>query len=110
MTSQQPHDDVRRAKPPRNGSAVTSLALGLVAIVTGVWTPMPVLGVFAAIIAFVPAVFAVVFGYVGLTRAREIGGVGRGTALAGLWTGYITLAIIAVTTVGWIAIAVAGAG
>jgi len=98
MTSQ----DLPVAKPRSNGTAVTALVLGIVSFVIGVWSPIPVIGVLAAMLAIVPAVLAVAFGHVGLSRAREIDGVGRGPALAGLWTGYIALGIIVLTTLGWI--------
>jgi hypothetical protein len=43
-----------------------------------------------------------------MTRSRQMGGTGRGQAMAGLVTGYITLGIIVVTTAFWI-IALLGA-
>lgn len=110
MSNTQPHYYVSIQKQPSNGLAVTAMVLGIVAVVIGGWTPVPVLGLAAAGLAFVPAVLAVIFGHVGLNRARSIGGVGRSQAIAGLWTGYITLGIIVVTTAVWfILIAAAGA-
>lgn len=109
MAYSQPHYYVSIQKPPSNGLAVTALVLGVVAIVTGVWTPIPFLGIAAAMTAFIPAVLAVIFGHIGLNRARSIGGTGRSQALAGLWTGYITLGIILVTCALWF-LFIVGAG
>lgn len=102
MAYPQPHYYVSIQKPPSNGLALTALVLGIVAIVTGVWTPIPFFGLLAAFTAIIPAVLAVVFGHVGLNRSRSISGTGRGQALAGLWTGYATLGIIAATTALWV--------
>lgn len=95
---------------PSNGMAIASLVLGVVAIVTGIWIPIPILGLFMMFLAFVPAVLAVVFGHLGLRNAVRIGGIGRGSALTGLILGYVTLAISVITTLIWIvAAAVASA-
>lgn len=88
-------------RPPSKGMAVTSLVLGIVAIVTGIWTPIPIIGLVFAFFAFLPAVLAVVFGHVGLIRSRAIG-VGRGAALTGLVLGYVTVGVIVATTLVWI--------
>ena len=79
-----------------------ALLLGILALATGVWSPIPVVGVLAALAAIVPAVFAVAFGHVGLTRSRQIGGTGRAAAITGLYTGYVALGIVVATTIGWI--------
>jgi hypothetical protein len=101
MAHSQPRDTASiRKPPPSNGSAVAALVLGVFAIVTGVWAPVPVLGILASTVAFVPAALAVIFGHVGLNNARKTGGAGRGMSLTGLWTGYITLAIIVLMTFG----------
>jgi hypothetical protein len=94
-------------RAPSNGAAVTALVLGIVAIVLGVWIPVPILGLFMMFLAFVPAVLAVVFGHLGLRNAR-VNGVGRGGALTGLALGYVTVGLSVVTTAFWI-IAAAGA-
>jgi len=88
-------------KAPSNGSGMASLVLGIVAIVLGVWIPVPFLGLFLMFLAFVPAVLAVIFGHVGLAAARRTG-TGRGGALAGLILGYVTLGISVVTTCVWL--------
>lgn len=102
----QPHY-VQIVRAPSNGSGIASLVLGIVAIVMGVWIPVPILGLFLTFLAFVPAVLAVVFGHVGLAFAARTAGIGRGGALAGLILGYVTLAIAVVTTCAWIALGTA---
>ena len=94
-------------RAPSNGSAITALVLGLVAIVLGIWIPIPVFGLFMMFLAFVPAVLAVVFGHIGLHNARAHG-VGRGGSLAGATLGYVTLGLSVGTTIVWIAAAAIG--
>jgi hypothetical protein len=36
-------------KPRTNGLAVTSLVLGIVGVATGIWSPIPIVGLFAAL-------------------------------------------------------------
>jgi hypothetical protein len=96
-------------KAPSNGMAIAALVLGIVAIVTGVWIPIPILGLVMMFLAFAPAVLAVIFGHVGIRNAGRLGGLGRGAALTGLVLGYVTLAISVLTTGFWIAAAVASA-
>lgn len=92
-------------RAPSNGSAVASLVLGIVAIVIGIWIPVPVLGLVMMFLAFAPALLAVIFGHVGLGYAARVGGIGRGGALTGLILGYVTLAISVITTFVWIIVA-----
>lgn len=68
--------------PPRtSGSATASLALGILSL----------LGIS---ILIVPPILAVVFGHVSLSKCKQDPGLrGRGVALAGLITGYVSLAI-----------------
>ncbi|MEX1079523.1 MAG: hypothetical protein WED09_10490 [Homoserinimonas sp.] len=88
-------------RPPSNGMATAALVLGIIAIAFGVWSVIPILGLFAAFTAFVPAVLAVVFGAIGRTRSTTLAGIGRGQALTGLVLGAVTLTIIVLTTIGW---------
>lgn len=81
--------------------AVTALVLGIVAIVIGVWTPIPVLGLIAAFFAFIPAVLAVIFGVLAVRRSALVH-VGRGAAITGIVLGGVTIGIIVLTTVAWI--------
>lgn len=105
-TSQVIYQQVVRA--PSNGIATAALVLGIVAIVLGVWMIIPLVGLFFAFVSFVPAVLGVVFGILGLRQAARIG-VGRGTAMTGLVTGGVTLAIGVLTTMIWILAIAAGA-
>lgn len=88
-------------RAPSNGMAIAALVLGIVAIVFGIWIPIPVIGLFMMFVAFIPAVLAVIFGHVGLRNWRSIG-VGRGGALTGIILGYVTLGLSIVTTALWI--------
>ena len=99
--------EVQVIKPPTNGMAVTSLVLGIVAIVTGIWIPIPILGLVMMFWAFLPAVLAVIFGHVGLRNATRLGGIGRGASLTGLILGYVTLGLSVITTFLWIVTAAA---
>lgn len=47
-------------RPPSNGTAVSAMVLGIVAIAVGVWSVIPILGLLAAFFAFVPGVLAVI--------------------------------------------------
>lgn len=93
-------------RPPSNGMAVTAMVLGIVAIAVGVWSIIPILGLAAAFFAFVPGLLAIIFGAIGRTRARALGGIGNGSAMAGLVLGTVTIAIIVLTTIGWILLTV----
>lgn len=95
--------------PVSNGQAVGSMVVGIIAAAVGVWSVVPFLGLFAAFLAAVPAVVAVVLGHGGLTRSRTLGGYGRGQALTGLITGYGTIAVIGLTLVVWVLTFIASA-
>jgi uncharacterized membrane protein len=90
-------------KPPSNGMAVASLVIGIVAIVFGIWSPIPFIGLFFAFLGGLPALLAVILGHVGFSASKRVG-VGRGNSLAGLVMGYVTIGIIALTTLAWIAL------
>lgn len=94
--------DPRTGKPQRNGAAIGALVAGLFSLAIGVWSPIPVLGLLAAMLAVVPAVVAIALGHVGLSRSRQIGGTGRVMAIVGLCAGYVALAILVATAVWWI--------
>lgn len=88
-------------KPPTNGLTIACLILGILALVIGIWSLVPFIGIVAAAISFLPALFAVIFGHVGLRAYRTVG-VGRGQAVTGLVLGYATLGIIVGTTLFWV--------
>ncbi|HEY0373579.1 MAG TPA: hypothetical protein VGC94_02220, partial [Amnibacterium sp.] len=73
----------------------------IVALALGIWMIIPIVGLFFAFVSFVPAVLAVVFGFVGLRQSNQVQ-VGRGAAMTGLITGGLTLAIGVLTTMFWI--------
>lgn len=96
---------------PSNGLAIAALALGIAASVIGIWALIPIVGLVAAFLAFLPAVLAVIFGHIGVAKSKSMGGTGKGIAVAGFILGYATVALIVLTTVWWIvAIAISGAG
>ena len=59
-------------RPPSNGLATAGMVLGIVAIVLGVWMIIPIIGLAFAFVSFVPAVLAVIFGFVGLRQANRV--------------------------------------
>ncbi|WP_053386238.1 hypothetical protein [Leucobacter japonicus] len=110
MTYQQPQQQYvyqQVVKPPSNGMAVTALVLGIIALVIGIWAPLPIVGIAAAFFGFLPALLAVIFGHVGQNAVAKVG-VGKGQAITGLVLGYTTLAIIAAVTLFWIIAMIAG--
>lgn len=102
MSPEQPQRVVYQqpVPPPSNGMAVTSLVFGIIAGLVGVWAPFPVIGIVASFVAFLPALFAIIFGHAGLQRAKR-GGAGKGKAIGGLILGYVTIALIVAATLGW---------
>lgn len=61
----------------------------------------PVLGIGSAIIGGPLGIAAVIIGHLGLKKAAELGDVGKGAAVTGLATGYITVSIVGLVTAGW---------
>ncbi len=76
------------APPPTNGMAVASLVLGIVSL---------------ACSQCITAIPGVIFGHIALKQIRESGGTqgGRGMAIAGLVTGYISLGLVAVVLLAY---------
>ncbi len=68
--------------PPTNGLAITSFVLGIVAIVLS-WIP---------IFDLILSVPAFILGVLGLSKANQTGGSGKGLAIAGLVLGAIASA------------------
>ncbi|MEV5597450.1 DUF4190 domain-containing protein [Streptomyces sp. NPDC052496] len=77
---------------PSNAMAVTALVLGVLGVVLG-------LVVFLFWMSWLPALLAVVFGFVGLSQVRKGRARGRGMALAGVILGGIGLLIATVAGV-----------
>lgn len=86
--------------PGRLPVAVSSSA-ATVSLVCGI---LAVVGIFAAGLGFIPGLVAVICGHVALRNIRKSGGLlgGRGTARAGLITGYIGLVICAAGVAVWV--------
>ncbi|MGK5530075.1 DUF4190 domain-containing protein, partial [Streptomyces sp. URMC 129] len=78
--------------PPRNGLGTAALVLGIVAA-TLCWTFV------FSVVALLPGVLALIFGVIGVRRARRGTATNRGVALGGLWTGAGATAVSAVLTV-----------
>ncbi len=77
---------------PANPVATASLVLGICAVATVFWRWLPFIGIVFSVVAIIIAIPAVITGHVGRRRAGELGGEGAGLALAGLVTGYFTVA------------------
>jgi hypothetical protein len=71
---------------PKNSMATASLVLGLVGLVTCT--------------LFIPSILAVIFGIVGVQRAGQLGGVGRGKAIWGLSLGGFVLVVVLLYVTG----------
>ncbi len=106
MTFPQHPPVIYLQRPPSNGMAVTSLVLGILAVLIAPWALIPLLGLFAVALAFIPVVLSLAFGHVGLRASRRIGGTGRGSAIAGLVMGYLS-AIICLMSVFFLIAALA---
>lgn len=105
MTYQQPPPPqyVVMQRPPSNGKAIGGMVLGIIAIAVGIWSLIPLLGLFAAILGFVPSIIAILLGHMGLSESVKLGGIGKAQAVTGLTLGWVTLGIIVLTTVFWMA-------
>ncbi len=77
-----PHQSYGRPAA-RNGLAITSLVLGIAALVTS-WLTLP---------GIILGILAVIFGAIGLARARADRVSNKGLAIAGLITGVLGLVI-----------------
>jgi hypothetical protein len=75
-------------KPAPNGLAVTSLVLGIVGAALSL---IPITGIF---LCWLPALLAIVFGFIGLGTAKGAGSFRRGQAMAGIVCGLLPIPII----------------
>ena len=78
-------DDRRGAEPPGNGAATTSMVLGLLSFVGGV-----------------TAVPGLICGFVGLSKAKKLGGAGKGMAITGTVLSGVGLIVLGLTV--WLVI------
>ena len=76
---------------PSNGSATAGMVLGIISIVFSVLSPLSY-GM-CCFISIPMAIIGVILSHVGQGRAKEIGGVGSGNAVAGLVLNYIQIGI-----------------
>lgn len=95
MPSGSLYDSSKDAAAGKNSAATQSLVSGIIAIVFGL---MP--GLVPLVVAFTGASAAIIWGGIGLSRAKYVG-VGRGLAVAGLVLGII-VAVLAF--IGFVAI------
>lgn len=70
------------APPPRNGFGVTALVLGIIGVLTS-WF----------LIGVLPGVLAVVFGWLGRSRAKRREATNRGMATAGIVLGLVAIVV-----------------
>lgn len=75
-------------RPASNGFAVTSLVLGIVGAALSL---IPIAGIF---LCWLPALLAIIFGFIGLGTAKRSGGFRRGQAIAGIVCGLLPIPII----------------
>ncbi len=91
MTNYYPPQPVYQAQPS-NGMGVTALVLGIVGLV---FSFIPVIGV----IAWPLVILGVIFGGVGISKAGQVPGMPKGTAIAGLTCSLVGLVICLVWTI-----------
>ena len=77
--------DRRGAEPPGNGPATTSMVLGILSFVGGI-TAIP----------------GLICGFVGLSKAKKLGGAGKGMAITGTVLSGVGLIVLGLTV--WLAI------
>jgi hypothetical protein len=84
-------------RPSTNGLAITALILGIVGAALSL---IPIVGLF---LCWLPALLAIIFGFIGLGTASRLNGLRRNEALWGTILGFAPIPI----TIGWIVIGVA---
>lgn len=82
------------AVQPSTGMAIAALVLGILAVINGIipfmfWLAIPL------------GILALIFGIVGISKANQQGGAGRGMAIAGLVTGIIGAVLGILWIVAW---------
>lgn len=93
---------VQAQRGPSNGLAVAAMVLGIVAIAIGIWSPVPILGIFNAVVGGLVAIVGAILGHLGLKAAVTADGVGRGQAMTGLVLSYVTIGIVLLVTAFWV--------
>lgn len=72
-----PQVQIVQLGPPSNAMAITSMVLGIVSAVLS-WT------IILLFITIPMAIVGLIFGFLGLAKAKELGGRGKGMATAGI--------------------------
>lgn len=91
-------------RPPSNGVAITSMIMGIIAILIAPWALIPIVGIVVVLFAIIPTLLAIFFGHGGLRSSKALGGTGNGSAVAGLVMGYLSLLLCIVPVFGLIAV------
>gem|GEM_PF-2844295 len=73
---------VQMVARPTNGIAVAAVVLGVVGFVVGLF---PIAGIF---LFWIPALLAIIFGFIGISTASRLGGLNRGQAIWGVILGF----------------------
>ncbi|MBV9099858.1 MAG: DUF4190 domain-containing protein [Candidatus Dormibacteraeota bacterium] len=72
--------------PPGNGIAIAAGVCGIIAVVPS-WIPI------FNIVSIILGILAVVFGFIGNSRANRLGGAGRGMSVTGIVCGIVAIVI-----------------
>ncbi|WP_084697373.1 DUF4190 domain-containing protein [Glaciibacter superstes] len=73
-------------RPPSNGMAVAALICGILGV-------LPALTIILIFLSPIPAILAIIFGFVGLNTSKRVNGLGRGMALWGICLGFTPLVL-----------------
>ncbi len=92
----RPREFRSRGEKVGNGWATSALVLGIFgALFLGsAFAPPAIVALAFSVAFFLPAVLAVIFGAIGLGRAKYAGGRGKGIAIAGMVLGMIFVVVI----------------
>lgn len=93
----------RQMAPPTNALALAGLILGIVAAAIGLLAPSIYM---VLLLAFIPGLLAIIFGFVGITTANRMGGLRRRHAIWAVVLGFSPIAAWLVS--GWLLAAVFG--
>ena len=74
-----------------NGTASTAMILGIIGLVATILGPM--LGGVTCFFGWFFGLLGIILGHVGSSRATQLGGLGRGNAVAGYVCGYVTITL-----------------
>ncbi|MBK0417775.1 DUF4190 domain-containing protein [Leucobacter sp. CSA1] len=89
---QQPYY-LQQVPSSSNGLAIASMIVGVVGLLFAIWAWIPFVGFVFGVLGLLCGVPAVIIGHFGLNRSKVPGISGRGQAITGLITGYVTIAM-----------------